>query len=255
MKKWILTLVAVMLVAVLALPVFASGELVVDDADLLYTFEEEQLEETLAQIRSTYQMDVVVVTTNYLDGKSPMAYADDYYDYNGYGSDGILLLISMEDNDWYISTCGTAITAVNDDGIDYIADRIVPYFSDGNFYDGFMEYASLCEDFILRYESGDPFDSGDLPQEPFPVMGYLLGCAIGAAVIALIVVLILKGQLQSVRLQSAAANYIVSGSLHMTQSSDLFLYHTISRVEKPKETSGTHTSSSGRSHGGGGGKF
>ena len=52
-------------------------------------------------------MDLVVVTANTLGGKSPMEYADDYYDYNGYTDDGALLLVSMEDRDWWISTKGS----------------------------------------------------------------------------------------------------------------------------------------------------
>ncbi len=42
----------------------------------------------------------------------------DYCEY-GYGADkdGVLLLISTEDNDVYISTCGYGITAFTDAGI------------------------------------------------------------------------------------------------------------------------------------------
>ena len=255
MRKWIVTLLTVLLTAALALPVFANDTLVVDDADLLFLDEEQELTDALLDIRYTYEMDVVVVTTNTLYGKTPRAYADDYYDENGYGYDGVLLLISMEDNDWYISTCGAGITAFNDDGIDYIAEQIVPYFSDGDFYGGFMEFAWLCESFLAQYESGEAYDAGNLPKEPFPVGKCLLGCAIGAAVIALIVVLILKGQLKSVKMKSAASDYVVDGSLQLTQSNEFFLYHTISRVEKPKNNNGTHMSGGGHSHGGGGGKF
>ena len=255
MRKWIVTLLTVLLTAALALPVFANDTLVVDDADLLFLDEEQELTDALLDIRYLYEMDVVVVTTNTLYGKTPRAYADDYYDENGYAYDGVLLLISMEDNDWYISTCGAAITAFNDDGIDYIAEQIVPYFSDGDFYGGFMEFAWLCESFLSQYESGEAYNAGNLPKEPFPVGKCLLGCAIGAAVIALIVVLILKGQLKSVKMKSAASDYVVDGSLQLTQSNEFFLYHTISRVEKPKNNNGTHMSGGGHSHGGGGGKF
>ena len=255
MRKWIVTLLTVLLTAALTLPVFANDTLVVDDADLLFFDEEQELTDALLDIRYLYEMDVVVVTTNTLYGKTPRAYADDYYDENGYGYDGVLLLISMEDNDWYISTCGAAITAFNDDGIDYIAEQIVPYFSDGDFYGGFMEFAWLCESFLSQYESGEAYDAGNLPKEPFPVGKCLLGCAIGAAVIALIVVLILKGQLKSVKMKSAASDYVVDGSLQLTQSNEFFLYHTISRVEKPKNNNGTHMYGGGHSHGGGGGSF
>ena len=41
-------------------------------------------------------------------GKTAEAYADDYYDYNGYGygenDDGLLLLVSMGEREWAITT-------------------------------------------------------------------------------------------------------------------------------------------------------
>ena len=48
-------------------------------------------------------MDIVIVTTNTLDGKLPTVYADDFYVAKEYGfgldKDGVLLLISKEDRD------------------------------------------------------------------------------------------------------------------------------------------------------------
>lgn len=57
----------------------------VDRADLLSELEEEELEARLDEISERQQADVVVVTVNSLDGKSAQDYADDFYDYNGYG--------------------------------------------------------------------------------------------------------------------------------------------------------------------------
>ena len=52
-----------------------------------------------------------------------------------------------------------------------------------------------------------------------------------------------------------AANYIKPGSMRIDTSRDLFLYSRITKTERPKSSSGTHTSSSGRTHGGRGGSF
>jgi len=52
-----------------------------------------------------------------------------------------------------------------------------------------------------------------------------------------------------------AANYIKPGSMRIDASRDLFLYSRVIKTERPKESSGTHTSSSGRTHGGRGGSF
>lgn len=69
----------------------------------------------------------------------------------------------------------------------------------------------------------------------------LICLAIGL-VIALIVTGIMKGQLKSVRAQSAAAEYVKQGSLQVTESHDLFLYRNVTRVPRPK----SNNSGSGR---------
>ena len=52
-----------------------------------------------------------------------------------------------------------------------------------------------------------------------------------------------------------ASNYVKPGSLKINASRDLFLYSRITKTEKTKSGSETHTSSSGRTHGGRGGSF
>ena len=51
----------------------------VDRADLLSELEEEELEARLDEISEREQVDVIIVTTNSLEGKTAQAYADDYF--------------------------------------------------------------------------------------------------------------------------------------------------------------------------------
>ena len=99
-------------------------------------------------------MDIVVVTTDSLEGYTPQEYADNVFDYCGYGvgdnRDGLLLLVSIEDNDWHISTSGYAITAFTDAGIEYMSEQFLPYLSDGEYYKAFSTYADLCDQFITQ---------------------------------------------------------------------------------------------------------
>ena len=184
-----------------------------------------------------------------------MEYADDYYDYNGYGVDGILLLISMEDRDWWVSTTGFGITAITDAGLEYISDRFVPYLSDGEYAEGFRVFAELCDEFLTQARTGDPYDFYNLPKGPFEFgINLVIALALGL-ITALISTGVMKAKLKSVRQQTKADAYMINGSMRLTQSRDIFLYSHLDRQEKPKEGSTTHTSSSGRSHGGGGGKF
>lgn len=258
MKRRLFTLMLILcLVAGLTLTAYASSIHLVDSAGLLTGTEAANLEAKLSQISDRHNVDIVIVTVDSTDGKSPMDFADDYYDYNGYRADSILLLVSMEDSDWWVSTTGYGITAVTDAGLDYMSDRFVPYLSDDEFAQAFEKFADLCDEFITQAKTGDPYDSHNLPKEPFSLVTNLL-IALGIGLVAAwIVTGSMKAKLKTVRQQAKADDYIASGSLQLTHSRDLFLYTHLDRREKPKSDSGssTHTSSSGTTHGGGGGKF
>jgi len=253
MKKWLSVLLCIFLLCVtLGISAFAHPDRLVDDADLLTSVEESVIREQLDQISQTYNMDVVIVTVPDIGNTSVVAYADDYFDYNGYGlgdsgQDGVLLLINMAGRDWYISTCGAGIEAFDDSTIDTIGESIVEYLSVENYAQAFQTFSDECNYYIDGYVNGFPFSFGT---------NLLISLAIGF-VIALIATGVMKGQLKSVHKQSAASEYVRQNSLNITQSNEIFLYRNVTRVRKETESSGssTHTSSSGRSHGGGGGKF
>lgn len=145
---------------------------VVDRAGLLTSNEAEALSNRLKEIGSAYRCDVIVATVESLGSKTSEAYADDFFDYNGYGygatpdangttinGDGILLLISMEDRDFAISTSGYGITAFTDYGIQtYLEDRFLPYLSRNDFNRGFLAYADACEYLLKTAREGIPYD-------------------------------------------------------------------------------------------------
>lgn len=238
---------------------------VVDMAELLSDSEKTALLSKLDEISERQKLDIVVLTVNTLDGKTPRDYADDFYDYNGYGfgenKDGILLLVSMEDRDWWISTTGYGITALTDAGIEYISEKFLSDLSDGDYAQAFTTYAELCDQFITQAKTGELYDTGNMPKEPFNVAWNILVAFVIGLVVAVIVTSIMKKQLKTVQLKSEANNYVKANSMILTENRDLFLYNQVSRRARPKETdnssggSSTHTSSSGTSHGGGGGKF
>lgn len=265
-NKIIALLFALILCVTTTAPAFAASDLprLVDNAGLLTDGEGSALLQKLDDISERQQADIVVVTADTIDGKTPMEYADDFYDYNGYGygeeCDGVLLLVSMEDRDWWISTTGYGIKALTDAGIDYISEKFLSDLSNGEYAAAFTTYAELCDDFFTQAKTGEPYDVGRMPKEPFEFGINLLIALIIGFVVALLATNIMKGKLKTVRFQSAAGNYVKEGSMNVTESRDMFLYTNVSRTPRPKESSSgggssTHTSSSGSSHGGGGGKF
>ena len=233
-------------------------------AGLLSRDEAEELNEKLDEISHDQEFDVTAALVNSLGGSSVQDYADDLYDMCdfGYGADcdGVLLLVSLEDHDWYISTSGYGITAFTDAGIQYIGEQIKPDLADGNYLDAFETYADQCDNFINQANSGEPYDVDHMPKEPLSPIWFGISFIVGLGG-ALLVVGVNKSELKSVGKQNEAQNYVRPGSMRVTKRSDLFLYRKVTRTEKPQPKSSgsggssTHTSSSGNMHGGGGGKF
>ena len=220
----------------------------VDNAGLLSQAEADSLRATLDQYSEELNFDIVVVTTNTLDGKTPRDYADDYFDYNGYGyganRDGALFLryINGSSKEVWLSTSGEGIKAIRDADIESIFDDMEDDIRANRYGAAFRIFAQDVRDEVLDYRSYD-------------TIWIFVGLAVGLGV-GLIATNAMRSSLKSVRQQRYAGSYIKGNSVNITEARDIFLYRTVSRVAKPKESSGggssTHTNSSGRSHGGGG---
>ena len=235
----------------------------VDDADLLTEAEENELLAKLDEISERQQCDVAVVTVPSTEGKTPMEFADDFYDYNGYGmgenADGILLLISMEDRDWWMSTSGFGITAFTDAGLEYISEKFLTPLSDGKYAQAFETYAKYCDEFLTQAKTGEAYDTGHMPKGTVAPIWILIDLAIGWFA-AFIMASVKKNKLTTVRKKYTAEDYVVPGSLQLYVNTDRFITMStttrhIERDTSSSSGSSTHTSSSGSTHGGSGGKF
>lgn len=233
--------------------VYDGGELLLDEEELTLTVR-------LDSLRDAYGYDIVVVTVDTLGELTPQEYADDFYDYNGYSYNGILLLVCMEYRDWAISTAGECIDIFNDDAQEYLSDNFIPYMSEGDFASVFTVFADDCDEILQNADAGRYYgvDYGRGQGGFYFSFSMVLTAIAVGVIIAFISVLVMKGKLNSVSFRSAAADYLRRDKVKVTESRDIFLYSTVSRVAKPKDNSGhssVHTSSSGRSHGGSSGKF
>ena len=226
----------------------ANNARIVDNADLLTDSQEAELLSYIDKVSEDKNFDLVFVTVDSLGDKTAFEYADDFFDYNGYGFgseyDGALFLVSMEDRDWAVSTCGVGNSIFDDGVLNYIEYNCVDELSAGDYYSACYNFISISEQAIEDYNT-------------FPLFSRLVISLIIGFVIAFITVSIMKGQLKSVRRQNAASVYTKAGSMNVTLSNDVFLYSHVSKRAKPKNNSsgGSRTSSSGRSHGGRSGKF
>lgn len=253
MKKIFTYLLTFLLILSMVVPAFAAesgAPGVVDNADLLSSEQESSLEREISNLRSELSLDIVIVTTYGTGSKSIQAYADDFYDNNGYGygsdNSGILLLLDMENREWYMSTCGEAIRIFSDNDLDDLGEEIVDDLSEGDYYEAFSRWLDELPGYAEDYREGDSLFR-HLP----------LALVIGL-VVAAITILIMRSSMNTAKLQKGAVDYMRDGSFHLRQRSDVFLYSRVSRVPRPKNNGGgssVHRSSGGVSHGGRGGKF
>ena len=255
---------------------FADGDMeyTVDSAKVLTTEELESLKSKLAQISDENNIDVGVVTVDYLDEKSAQEFANDLFEQNKFGKgenrDGILLLVATEDREWAMSTHGSAKEAFNEEGLDYLSGEFLPYLSDDDFYSAFENFADNAQELGTMYVAGDPYGEGEyVDDENYPVdeniveeekginnevwipLSIVMGCAI-----SLIIMMMYKSQLKSVKSESRADDYLID--MKLVKSQDIFLYRTVTRTMRPKNENNSNDFSSGGSggdYGGSSGSF
>lgn len=266
------------------LTVFAISPKVYDDAGLLSAQEESAIEEKINELTESLNLDIVVVTTTDNKGKTSRAYADDFYDDNGFGfgadADGLLLLINMEDREVYISTTGIAIQYFTDQRIEAVLDVIYEDLGSANYYkavDGFLDeiayYVGLGipknqysqDESVVPPSNSYGGNSGgyeSLQEEKYVtgkrILTYLLiSVGIGGLSVG---VMAMNNKGVSATNENT---YLRNNSFKITNSVDRHIntkvtHVTIKTQSSASSSSGrstTHRSSSGRTHGGGGRKF
>jgi len=287
MRRKLLSLaLALFICAVLALPAFAytypagideSLPRVIDNDMLFFPSEKAALEERIYALIEKYQTDIVILTETSIGGAEPYAYADDFFDYGGYGwraeetddittGDGlILLLVNMKADrgrDIEISCKGTAMAAIGI--VDDMLDNAIGLLID-------KKFAAACERFLddterrlrayaageLRptyggeytyvYDNDSDYDSYDSGGIAFNGGVFFLGLA-AALIIAWAAVSSMKKQMNTARSKTAACDYMCGDSFRLTQQGDLFLYSNTTRTLRPQDDNNTR---SGGGFGGG----
>ncbi|MBR2892928.1 MAG: TPM domain-containing protein [Clostridia bacterium] len=224
--------------------------LVVDNADVLTDAEEADFSAKLEALGGKHDLEIAILTVDTYEGKDGQAYADDFYDYNGYGygenDDGLMIVFNTGKEDGTrnitLTTHGTAIDYITDLERDVIFEMMIPKLTNG-------EYTAAFEAFLSEADSAiDP---------SVPVLFIPLSVVIGFA-LAFLIVKIQASKLKTVRAQANAADYV--GNVMLTSQYDNFMYKNVTSSPKAESSSGgsggsTHTSSSGRTHGGGSRNF
>ena len=253
-----------------------------DYADLLTADEESELELKYYQWGLEAESDIILVTTDNMEGKSDKVYLEDFQDELYFTQDILaenasLMLINMEDRIVTIQGYGDCEFWISNDRIEYILDWVYEGLVDGDYFaaaESFGEqtsyYMKQDKGVSTEYESGQdygesyggPSDYYTEPlQERYSTLGYLgmklseaffgslLIAVIGSSVACLII-----GLNRKTKVTVYPATYMDQSNSGLTAKRDDYLRTTVTKIRRPKESgsSGGGRSSGGRSSGGGG---
>lgn len=226
---------------------------VYDLADLLDPEEIDALETLIDKVEAKKAYRIVVVTTDYNPGTA-MAYADDFFDFNGFGEDGILFLLDMDNREQWISTTGVCTevsgekkSSFSQNEIERILDKTTPWASDGDYY-------KCLEAFVKEVRNHENLVHTLIPTGTSVLISIVLTAIVFVALI----------MQHKAKAPMNIANYKVeTKAFQVGVNRAVFMgTQTHKRYIPPSSGSGgsgggggMHHSGSGRSHGGGGRGF
>jgi len=256
---------------------------VYDYADLLTADEEADLELRYYQWGLEADTDIILITTTDMEGKSDQVYLEDFQDELYFTQDVLaenasLMLINMEDRVVTIQGYGDCEFWLSNDRIEYILDWVYEGLVDGDYFaaaESFGEqtayYMNQDKGVSTEYEPGQDYGEayggpsdyyGESLKEQYTLGEYLgmalsegfLGSAVLGVVgssIACLIIAVNRKPKNTVQ----ASTYMDNQNSGLAAKRDDYLRTTVTKVRKPKESSGSSGGSSrsgGRSSGGGG---
>lgn len=257
MKKCLVLFVIVALVlSMLVMSTSAESDRVrlFDNGEFLTESQEKAVISKMEAISDSYNIDVIILLDKDLfDEDAPsyeldsdmLRYCRSFFSRQSATDNGVMLMISLDGQyrDYYFFSKGECEEKINTDrSLDLIEDNTRPYIERNDFYNASLKFLDSVE---VRM-SAPPLTAVDYALEFLPVV------FIVALIIALIVVLIMKAQLSSVKPKAHAGDYSVHSSFNVRISRDIFLYRTVRKTPRPKNTSSGGGSRGGGSRGGGG---
>ena len=253
---------------IMSTPCVDFVEKVYDYADLLTDTEEENLYNEIQNFIEKSNYDLALVTINENPKTNEVVFADDFYDYNGFGKgdtrDGLLFLIDMYNRRIYISTTGYAIKMYSDSRIDSIIDSGYSALKSEQYYNCLSSMIKSTMDYYLE---GYPSSNQNIEINEFGkpvIIKYMNYPFVGliAGIIALIVSIIFYNISRLKIKVGSTISYLKNKNI--TSRSDHLVNSVVTHHLRNTDTgsgggssggSSYHSSSSGSFHGGGGRGF
>ena len=227
----------------------------VDGAALVKPVDKTNLLSNLRQIETKHGIRCAVLTVKSTQGMNIRDYAqsvqDQYFANAEKGS--ILMVISMDNRKWHITTDSTMRKKIIDDVV--VGDLKNAFINDlkkGNYAAAFTKYGRKVDELMTYYEkNGEAYD----PSKEFnfgaagvaAILSFLFGGGVKKSMVA---------SMSNVTNAVSAGQYLKRDTFNLMQSNDRYLYTHTTVVPKAKSRDSGGSSSGGTGgHGGGGGSF
>lgn len=246
-----------------------SGTFVYDYASLLDDSQKTALDDLARDLARKYNFGIyLVVIDDYTEYAYEIEDAAEYiYDELGLGMgndrSGLLLLMSMDDRSYDLDAYGYGNTVFTDYGKEVLSREFLGNFRNDNWYQGFEDYITVSEKFLIRAEEGDPIDVrpdeyGDVYTigRSYTFWDRIKGSMSTTLLIMIPLALIIAGvgissekkKMNNIHMATEAKNYVQDTRINFNRNNDVYTHSTTSRVRINTSSS----SGGGRSSFGGG---
>lgn len=264
MKKFIALLVLILMLLI-PINVFADSNRIIDNVNKLSETEKNELNVKLNDLSSKYDMDIIVYFSNDTSfGNDVVSEGCEFYDNNGYGYGedhrGLLLIVNYEEGMFDVITTGPDVRNKYDGYIEDCYDAIQNSLGSNPYkaIEIFVEWV----DTRFIYENNEVIDNNEEVKNTDNTARDLIVSGVVSLIISGVTGIILKSQLKTEKKKHGASNYMDKDSFNLTRFGDIFLYRTTTKrrinTDSNNHSGGgshiSHTSSSGISHGSGGGR-
>lgn len=252
MKKRVVTLLLLVCLAVcMGLPVYAADNAYIFETTGVLLDGEElfELEQQCAAAADSYGCGIYVVTLNDFSyyHTDPLYAAEEIYRSMDFGigenRNGILLMLSMSERDYALVAYGDIANSVFTDRMqDRIIDDFLDDFAVNDWEEGLTDFVensayalatfdgTVGEAYSGYYEDGEYHDGITFTHTQYLSGMFATVILPVSLVIALVVCLIMKGQMKTNRIAHTAEAYIPAGGVKLKVRSDNFTHTTTQKI-------------------------
>ncbi|WP_315119694.1 TPM domain-containing protein [uncultured Clostridium sp.] len=242
----IMLLIFLPFVSNVAIAASDAKQRIYDFAGLLTPEEIEELEVISSKYSAKRKTDMVILTSNDMEGKDVVKYMQDFYDEEALGYDKphgncAILTIDMENREVYLAGFYLGKEYLDDSRLDLIRSKITPDLSQGDYYKAFHDFIKTS----YKYMGIRP---GVNPDNVVFNLGFQIIASLATAGIIVGIMAHNSGSKITVN----EGTYRDSNNSRIIQRRDDYIRTTVTKVRKPSQNTSSNSSSGGGGGGGGG---